>query len=425
MILRGCGSRMALVCAVLYAGCGEPSRLPSGVARDGGVVIDAGSAADGGAANGGGATDGGAIGGTGDRIDFRVTVPAGTPAFDAVHVAGNHADLGAWSGSGLALARQANGTYAGAHRFPRGTALEFKMTRGSWDSVEKDGAGGEITNRAHTVGADAAINVTVARWADRPSVVGLVEHWGDVESQFVATRPVLVYLPPGYAVDAGRRYPVLYFHDGQNLFDRRTAFGGNEWALDETAEALVSSGAIEPIIIVAVGNTPDRLDELTPVYDASVGAGGDADAYARFLIEELKPAIDARYRTQTGAAKTGVGGSSLGGLVSMYLGLTRSTTFGRLGVVSPSVWWGNRDILARVDALPAKLPLRVWVDIGTAEGGGGETVIDARALRDALIAKGWVLDADLSYREVAGATHSEPAWAARAGDILRFLYPPP
>jgi predicted alpha/beta superfamily hydrolase len=106
----------------------------------------------------------------------------------------------------------------------------------------------------------------------------------------------------------------------------------------------------------------------------------------------------------------------------VVLGLTRADAFGRIGAVSPSVWWANREILAEVGGLTAKLPLRIWVDMGTAEGSGA-AVGDARALRDALVAKGWREGDDLSYREYAGARHDEASWAARVGDVLRYLFP--
>jgi predicted alpha/beta superfamily hydrolase len=113
----------------------------------------------------------------------------------------------------------------------------------------------------------------------------------------------------------------------------------------------------------------------------------------------------------------------------MYFGLTRSSTFSRLGVVSPSVWWAERDIVTRVNNTPSKLPLRIWLDIGTNEDGtvadSQRTVDDTRLLRDALTAKGWVLDTDLKYLEVEGARHNEAAWAARTEQILKFLYPQP
>lgn len=418
--------RFALLWIAVAVGCGEPRRLPSGAdaGADAGASHEDGGSTDGGAGRDAGVSDAGSAPDAGPlpEITFVVSVPSGTPAFEPVHVAGNQPALGSWSGAGLVLRRQADGRWTGAARFAVGTELEFKITRGTWETVEKDAAGGEIANRAHRVTGDARLELAVAAWRDAPRVTGNVESLGVITSTNVAPRPVLVYLPPGYETETTRRYGVLYFHDGQNVFDRRTAFGGVEWGVDETAESLIRAGAMDPVIIVAVGNTPDRIDEYTPVASPGHG-GGRADAYARFLVEELKPLIDSRYRTDPSPDRTGVAGSSLGGLVSMYLGLTRSGTFRRLGVISPSVWWANRDIVSRVAALPAKLPLRIWEDIGTAEG-GSETVEDARALRDALAARGWREGDDLSYHEFPGARHDEASWAARVGDVLRYLYPP-
>lgn len=151
-------------------------------------------------------------------------------------------------------------------------------------------------------------------------------------------RDIAVYLPPGYGSTRSVRYPVLYMHDGQNLFDAASAFGGVEWGVDETAERLIAAGRIAPLIVVGICNTPDRLLEYTPVADVRHGGGG-AESYGRFLIEELKPAIDSTYRTLPDREHTGVAGSSLGGLVSLHLGIAYPEVFSRLGVVSPAVGW--------------------------------------------------------------------------------------
>ena len=160
---------------------------------------------------------------------------------------------------------------------------------------------------------------------------------------------LLVYLPPMYKTQPGRRFSVLYMQDGQNLFDPETSFiKGNYWRMGETADALIEDDVIEPLIIVGIYNTGDRrIDEYTPVEDRRLG-GGQADAYGRMLVEELKPFIDAQYRTLQGAEYCGMGGSSLGGLVTLYLGLRYPTVFSRLAVMSPSVWWRNRAILRTV-----------------------------------------------------------------------------
>lgn len=233
-------------------------------------------------------------------------------------------------------------------------------------------------------------------------------------------RTILVYLPPGYKPRGAQRYPVLYLQDGQNVFDKATSIG-EEWHVDETAQSLIESGQIEPIIVVAIYNTGEhRIDEYTP--SKTDKGGGSADLYGRLLVEEIKPFIDRKYKTLPSAASTGLGGSSLGGLLTLHLALKYPTAFNRLAVVSPSVWWDNRLIVREVQALPSKLPLRIWLDAGTAEG--PEVVADARALRDSLVAKGWVLDHDLKYVEAEGGQHNEQSWGARVGEVLKFLYPP-
>ena len=236
-------------------------------------------------------------------------------------------------------------------------------------------------------------------------------------------RDVTVFLPPGYDGDPARHYPVLYLHDGQNLFDPDTAFTkGQHWRVGETATVLINEGRIEPIIIVGIYNTGKRrLSEYTPTEDKRRG-GAEADAYGRLLCDELKPFIDATYRTLQDPHYTGIGGSSLGGLVSLYLGLTKPDVFSRLALISPSVWWDRRAILRYVRDASPKPRLRVWLDIGTGEG--RQHVTNLRLLKVAMEKAGWVDGEDLHYEEVEGAAHSESAWAARFDRVLEFLYGP-
>jgi predicted alpha/beta superfamily hydrolase len=242
-------------------------------------------------------------------------------------------------------------------------------------------------------------------------------------------RDVVVYLPPGYETDKSKRYSVLYLNDGQNLFDGATSFiPGQEWRVDEVAQELIAAGKIEPLIIVGVYNTgKDRVDEYTAAADAKYKVGGKADLYGRLLVDELKPLIDATYRTRRGAEHTGLGGSSLGALVSLYLALKYPDVFGRVAVVSPSVWWADHQIVHYIETLPKKQDLRIWLDIGTKEGRdtaeAQKTIADARLLKDALVKKGWQSGKDLRYFEDEGAEHNERAWAGRIGPILEFLFP--
>ncbi len=242
-------------------------------------------------------------------------------------------------------------------------------------------------------------------------------------------RDVVVYLPPGYEAHKEKHYPVFYLHDGQNLFDGATSFiPGQEWRVDETAQSLITAGKVEPLIIVGIYNTgKDRIDEYTPSVDAKYKIGGKADLYGRLLVEELKPFIDKNYRTLNDARHTGLGGSSLGGLVSLYLGLKYPEVFGCLAIVSPSVWWGNNFIVEYVETAKKRPPLRIWLDIGTSEGGNAEearkSLEGCRLLKVTLVRKGWVPEKDLKYVEAQGSEHNERAWAARFESILQFLFP--
>ncbi len=232
---------------------------------------------------------------------------------------------------------------------------------------------------------------------------------------------MIVYLPPGYSADA--RYPVFYLQDGQNLFDPATAYGGQDWQADITADELITGGTIEPIVMVGVYNTgAHRVSEYTPTRDPGTGKGGKGGRYARMLAHELKPFIDREYRTKTSAADTAVGGSSLGGLVSLEAGLLYPGVFGKVAALSPSVWWDQRSILVIVRASRAPDRPRIWLDAGTGEGEFQQVAADARLLRDALVKQGWREGTDLGYTEVDGAGHNERAWGARFGDVLRYFF---
>jgi len=244
------------------------------------------------------------------------------------------------------------------------------------------------------------------------------------------SRDITVWLPPGYddprrTGAARRRHPVVYFQDGQNIFDPATAFLGQAWFAGVRAEELVRGREIVAPILVGVGNTGEnRVNEYTPTrgeFTALDGASrrstGLAKRYARFFVQELMPFIDARYLTLPGARSTAMVGSSMGGLVALYFALWHPRVFGQVAALSPSVWWDNRVVLRDFAALHRKLPVRLWLDTGTAEP-GWEGV---QLLRDTLVGRGWAQGDDLHYEEVPGAEHHEAAWGARVGDVLKWM----
>jgi predicted alpha/beta superfamily hydrolase len=235
-------------------------------------------------------------------------------------------------------------------------------------------------------------------------------------------RDLIVYLPPRYREQPQRRFPVLYMHDGQNLFDGATSFvPGMDWHVGQTADDLILTGAVQPLIIVGIYNIgKSRIQEYTPTKAPRLG-GGRADRYARFLIQEVMSFIQREYRALPDPRVTGMGGSSLGGLLSLYLGLKHPQIFGRLAALSPSVWWNQRVIHRFVATAPVEPRPRIWLDIGTKEG--PRIVQEVEQFRDVLLQKGWRLGKDLSYQRIDGAEHNEAAWAKRVGPFLQFLYP--
>jgi enterochelin esterase-like enzyme len=237
-------------------------------------------------------------------------------------------------------------------------------------------------------------------------------------------RDVIVYVPPGYDEQPERTYPLLYLHDGQNLFDGRTSFvKGRTWMVREHADDAIEAGEVEPLVIVGIYNTGDRrLAEYTHEYNWQMG-GGEADNYGDLLTRELMPWIAHRYRVRGDRKSTGMGGSSLGGLVTLYLGLRHAQHFGKLALLSPSVWWNHKSILGYVNEHAPQLweRPRVWLDVGDHEG--QRTLRDVEHLARRLKANGWRPGESMHFEKVHGGTHDEASWAERVGLMLRFLFP--
>jgi predicted alpha/beta superfamily hydrolase len=268
-----------------------------------------------------------------------------------------------------------------------------------------------------------------------PGVTGTVVRHASMPSAQVAARNVDVWLPPGYDKDATQRYPVIYMHDGQNLFDPATSYGGVDWAVDEVMTQLITDGKARPAIIVGVWNTPKRREEYMPrrpldqkgvkfnVPGAPDVKAEDilSDRYLAFLVEELKPFIDANYRTLPGRADTFVMGSSMGGLISQYAMSMYPAVFGGAGCVSTH--WPAGDGIA-VDDFGAHLPdpasHKYWFDFGTETLDSSYEPYQRRA--DAMLRKaGYVEGQNWITRKFEGAEHSEKAWRVRVNQPLEFL----
>ncbi|MBK9713634.1 MAG: alpha/beta hydrolase [Kouleothrix sp.] len=243
-------------------------------------------------------------------------------------------------------------------------------------------------------------------------------------------RRLFVLLPPSYAADAERRYPVVYMHDGQNLFDHWISYAG-EWQVDETMAALAVEG-IEAIVVGIQNMGPRRIDEYSPFRDRRLRKGGRGDWYVTFVADTVKPLIDHDFRTRPEREHTTILGSSMGGLISLYAFFRRPEVFGLAGAMSPSLWFAQEAIFPYLQAAPFSAG-RIYLDIGSYEGLDphvpprlshkpiGRHVTTARRLRDQLAAKGYTPGRYLRYDEEDQAVHHESAWARRLPGALRWL----
>jgi predicted alpha/beta superfamily hydrolase len=376
--------------------------------------------------------------GADQKVRVVVRFPPAKSAPESIFLAGSLPAVGNWKPDGLKLARHADGTFQAEVDLPIGQILEFKITRGSWATVEKNADGTDRANRRAVVDDKLRlIHANVERWASNDpaerlpaTIIGNLKIHQLDSKTLGGPRPIRVWLPPGYDAHPNSRYSVLYVHDGQNCFDRATSAFGNEWQIDETLTKLISEKRVPPLIVVGIDNgLANRINELTYSADPTRG-GGQADKYAEFLLTEVKPFVEKMYRTHSGPAHTFLGGSSLGGLMSLEMARRHPNTFGAVIAMSPTLWWDHESLTKDITKNATSLRnTRVWLDMGTREGvstsnatsakkEASDNVEAARRLDEAL-AKGHIerrLVIDSQHPE-----HNEPAWAARFPEAIEYL----
>ena len=359
-------------------------------------------------------------------------LPAGTPAQDSLFVAGS---FNGWNprSAAYALRRNAEGIFQIALPVSLGK-VAYKFTRGSWSTGEADAKGTAVANREADLSQGGEVLHQVAGWADfgpanptakahtaSPQVHVLAEAFP--MPQLGRKRRVLIYLPADYAKRPNRRYPVLYMHDGQNVFDAATSFSG-EWGVDETLDRLHATGQdAKGCIVVAINNGDGlRGDEYIPWRNPVLKMGGEGTAYVDFLAQTLKPYLDRHYRTVPDAAHTGVAGSSLGGLISVYAALKYPRIFGRVGVFSPAFWVCNDSLLRYASRRPAARATKFYFVCGPNES---ETMLPLMtAWRDKLLGAG-VPAANVSFHAPTDGAHSEWFWQREFPAAYRWLFMSP
>lgn len=369
-------------------------------------------------------------------VTFRVTVPANTPADAEIFIAG---DFQGWNpaSEGHRFTRESAGVYAITLALEDSTTIAFKLTRGSWETVEKGSQGEELQNRVFQVAGPETAELTVASWADTaPAPPRTLV--GDIDEMsvpgFLDGRRVWVYLPPGYASDVDTCYPVLYMLDGQNIFDSSTAFLGNEWNVDQALEDTIAARTVRPVIVVGIDNGGGaRIAEYTPFASSEFEGSGQGEAHLKSITDGLIPFINDNFRALLGPENTGISGSSLGGLMSLYAAYADTETFGAIGALSPSLWWNDENLRHFVEASNKPEKARIYMDMGTMESSSGadennngvdDNVDHLRALRDVMTAQGFVLGEDLEVVEDEGGRHTEADWRERFPGTLHYLFPP-
>lgn len=366
----------------------------------------------------------------GAQLTIRLTgVPAGTAG--DIYVAGSFNN---WNpaDSAYRLTAEGGGYAITLPAAVRG-AVEFKFTRGSWETVETGNGADGVSNRRFTVPEEGAATYTgtVAAWRDPATAPKVASTAGPnvriLDTAFAIpqlgrTRRVWIYLPPDYAT-SDKHYPVLYMHDGQNVFDAATSYAG-EWGVDETLDSLHAAGDPGAIVVGVDNGEQRRLDEYSPWRNARMSMGGEGDAYVDFLAHTLKPWIDARYRTRPGPESTGVAGSSMGGLISLYALQKYPEVFGRAGVFSPAFWFGADSAFAYAAAAGAPRPgTRVYMVTGAQEGSEPAVYVrDHQRMVDALVAAGFRPGAQVQAYVRADGTHSEWFWRREFPAAYRWLF---
>ncbi|NEX91749.1 alpha/beta hydrolase-fold protein [Caulobacter sp. 17J65-9] len=368
------------------------------------------------------------------QTTLELRVPADTPAASTVYVAGS---FNGWdpAAAGWALKRRDDGIYALTLPEDVRGSVEFKFTLGGWETGEQTADGAGAPNRTATLPAGGAFTWTgeVARWGS--GVAAAKPHTASAQVSVLAeafampqlgrTRRVWIYLPPDYATSR-KRYPVIYMHDGQNVFDDATS-GFGEWGVDETLDGLFAKGDPGAIVVAVDHGGEHRLDEYDPwpnAVDPKYG-GGEGGAYVAFLVDTLKPYVDAHYRTRRDPAHTAVMGSSMGGLISLYAALERPDVFGRAGVFSSATWLVRDHVLALAATPRAKrYDQRIWFVSGGAETNTSSpfSVGEDQAATVAALARAGFAPASLNASVPADGQHSEWFWRREFPAAYRWLF---
>lgn len=352
------------------------------------------------------------------NVTFIVT-PLSMPDSGPVSIAGSHPQVGDWQS--IPFDRASDGTWHKTAQLDSGATIDFKITRGSWDKEALDEDLTVPGNRHLAVSGDTTLFITVFKWKDevpgaspkiRGQVTGTVITHRNRTGAGVLPRDIHVWLPPSYDSEPAKRFPVLYMHDGQQIFDPRTSTHGVDWQIDEAVTRLAADGKMREIIVVGVNNTANRGNEYSDT--------ADGKAYQNFLIQNVKPFIDEHYRTLSGREHTAVMGSSMGGIASFLLVWHHPDVFSMAACLSPAFFLDWDELKNPAWPIPG-MPVRIYMDNG---GIGLEERLQPGCdlMLEALKSKGFILGKDLLWFKDKNAEHTEAEWAKRAWMPLQYHF---
>lgn len=353
------------------------------------------------------------------KVVFNI-VAKGVNEKENIYICGNQDSLGFWNPGLLPFTKVNDSTWTREFIFVKGTNLEFKFTKGSWEQEALNDDGTVPGNSMFLIVKDTTLKITIKKWGRQKSqinhgqITGSVKYHRNFEGDGIKPRDIIVWLPPSYEDNPNKRYPVLYMHDGQNIIDPVTSSFGYDWRIDEVADSLIKAGKIKEIIIVGIYNTADR--GLEYVY-SPLGY-----TYMDFLVNKLKPYIDNEYRTLPEKENTATCGASLGGLISLMIAWNHPAVFSKAACLSSAFKIG---LINYVDTILSytgtKKDIKLYIDIGEIgleadlKHGNDEMIA-------ALLSKGYDIEKDLIYFVDNNAVHSESAWASRIWRPLLFFF---
>lgn len=353
----------------------------------------------------------------------KISLEVITPNIDdstKIYVAGNVEQLGFWRADKVPMKKISNEKWIYEFDIEKGTQIEYKFTKGSWQT---EALGDDLSIPRNNILIplnDTVVFKTITNWRDnfnfkvKGQITGKVEYHKNFMIDSLRPRNIFVWLPPDYDKEKEKRYPVFYMHDGQNLIDPKTSNTFIDWQVDETADSLIRIGEINPFILVGINNTDDRAVEYN---NTQLGK-----LYMKLIVEKIKPFIDQNYRTLSNAKNTAIGGSSMGGLISMICAWEYPNVFSKAACFSPAFKINDIDYVRVVKNYSGeKKNLLIYIDNG---GKGLESLLQpgVDSMIDALEQKGFKMNNDLFLFVDEQAEHNEAAWAKRIWRPLKLFF---